>query len=248
MDASCTKKRPLDPSVINDQILDLFAGQSPTIVILEKDYLELKSEVGYWKAMHAKAVEREQSLKDKIKVLEGQIRDLKQRVFSKQNEKTGTKKGEGKSTSSNPKRPRGQQPGSEGHGLTERPDLAETQETVEFTEDPVCPECGKPYIPDGTCDSETIEVDVKAYKRIIRRSCVKQGCTCSGVPASITAPMPPKVIPKSPYAKFHLGSHTSDKISLFPTHQSSFESVRRTGSAHITWNSYGRFENTHAVV
>ncbi len=111
------KKRPLDPSVINDQILDLFAGQSPTIVILEKDYLELKSEVGYWKAMHAKAVEREQPLKDKIKVLEGQIRDLKQRVFSKQNEKTGTKKGEGKSTSSNPKRPRGQQPGSEGHGL-----------------------------------------------------------------------------------------------------------------------------------
>lgn len=95
MDASCTKKRPLDTSVINDQILDLFAGQSPATIILEKDYLELKSEVGYWKAMHAKAVKREQSLKDKIKVLEGQNRDLKKRVFSKQNEKTGTKKGEG---------------------------------------------------------------------------------------------------------------------------------------------------------
>jgi transposase len=199
MDASCTKKRSLDPSVINAQILDLFAGQSPTNIIFEKDYLELKSEVGYWKSMHAKAVKREQSLKDKIKVLQGQIRDLRQRVFSKQHEKPGTKKGEGNSTSSNPKRPRGQQPGSEGHGLTDRPDLLETHESVEFTEEPVCPECGKPYIPDGTCESETIEVEVKAYKRIIRRPCMKQGCTCSGVPASITAPMPPKVIPKSPY-------------------------------------------------
>ena len=199
MDASCTKKRPLDTSEINNQILDLFAGQSPTTIIFEKDYLELKWEAGYWKAMHAKAVEREQFLIDEIKVLEGQIRDLRHRVFSKQNEKTGTKKGEGNSTSSNPKRTRGQQPGSEGHGLTERPDLVETQETVEFMEDPVCPECGKPYIPDGTCESETIEVDVKAYRRIIRRPCMKQGCTCSGVPASITAPMPPKVIPKSPY-------------------------------------------------
>ena len=157
MDASCTKKRPSDTSVVNDQILDLFAEQSPVTIIFEKDYLELKSEVGYWKSMHAKAVKREQSLKDKIKVLQGQIRDLRQRVFSKQNEKTGTKKGEGKSTPSNPKRPRGQQPGSEGHGLTERPDLPESKESVGFTEEPVCPECGKPYIPDGTCESETIQ-------------------------------------------------------------------------------------------
>jgi transposase len=82
MDASCTKKRPLDPSAINDQILGLIAGQSPTTVIFEKDYLELKFEVGYWKALHAKAVEREQSLKDQIKILEGQIKDLKQRVPS----------------------------------------------------------------------------------------------------------------------------------------------------------------------
>jgi len=149
--------------------------------------------------MHAKAVEREQSLKDQIKVLEGQVRDLKQRVFSRQSEKSRVKKGEGKSISSNPKRPRGQQPGSEGHGLTERPDLPVTKESVEFTEHPACPECGKPYLPDGTCESESIEVEVKAHKRIISRPYMKKGCTCSGVPATITAPMPPKVIPKSPY-------------------------------------------------
>lgn len=198
MDASCIKKRTLETSAINNQVLDLFAGQSPSIIILENDFLELKSEVGFWKAMHAKAVEREKKLKDRIKVLEGENRDLRQRIFSKQNEKTGTKK-EGNSTSSNHKRPRGQQPGSEGHGLTERPDLRETKESVEFTKDPVCPACGKPYVPYGTCQSEIIEVEVKAHKRIISRPCMKQGCRCSGVPAAITAPMPPKVIPKSPF-------------------------------------------------
>jgi hypothetical protein len=43
--------------------------------------------------MHAKMVEREKLLIDRNKVLESKIRDLRQRVFSKPNEKNGPKKG-----------------------------------------------------------------------------------------------------------------------------------------------------------
>lgn len=205
MDASCKNIQPDATSLTGDQIFGLISGQSPLITIQQKEFLQLKSEVGYWKAMHAKALEREKLLKDRVKILEGQNRDLKDRLFSKKNEKTGgKKKGDRKKkdnnpTSTSPERKRGQQPGSKGHGFTGRPDLAETHESVEFSEYPICPKCGIPYIPDGTTESVKIEVEVKAHKRVISRPCVKKGCTCSGIPTKITAPMPSTVIPKSPY-------------------------------------------------
>ncbi len=149
--------------------------------------------------MHGKAVLREKKLKQTVEEKEGQIRDLRSRLFGSKSEKKSSTKDEGKSKSSNPKRPRGQQRGSKGHGRTERPDLPEKEELANFSEDPTCPNCGKPYIPDESKESEIFEVDVKAYKRKIIRCCMKKGCSCKGVPNTITAPMPPKVIPKSPY-------------------------------------------------
>ncbi|MCP4344322.1 MAG: hypothetical protein GY795_02210 [Desulfobacterales bacterium] len=138
-------------------------------------------------------------MKQTIKEHEGQIRDLKNRLFGKKSEKKKTSTSEGNLKPSNPKRPRGQQPGSKGHERTERPDLPEKKEDVKFPNVPICQNCGKPYIFGESKKAEIIEVEVKAYTRKIIRDCVKKGCSCKGVPNSITAPMPPKVLPKNQY-------------------------------------------------
>jgi transposase len=195
MKASCQESLPVYTPEINDQVIEI----SPQILISEKEYLELKSEVGYWQAMHKNAISREKKLKQTIKALEGKIRDLRNRLFGKKSEKKSSSSDKDKSKSPTSKRPRGQQRGSMGHGRTERPDLPEKEELANFSEDPICPNCGKPYVPDQSKEAEIFEVEVKAYKRKIIRCCMKKGCSCKGVPNTITAPMPPTVIPKSPY-------------------------------------------------
>ena len=199
MNASCQTLPSLYTPEICDQVIVVPIEKPPLILISEKEYLELKSEVGYWRAMHQKAILREKKQRQTIKEQEGQIRDLRSRLFGKRSEKKSSGKDEGGSKSSNSKRPRGQQLGSKGHGRTKRPDLPEKEEVANLPENPICSKCGEAYIPDESKEAEIIEVEVKAYTRKIIRCCMKKGCSCKGVPNTITAPMPPKVFPKSPY-------------------------------------------------
>jgi len=225
MDASCKKMLPEKPLVINVQAIDGLNESSPQILISEKEYLGLKTDVGYWRAMHAKTLVREKILQQTIKVLEGQIRDLRHRVFGKKGEKSTAIKD--KPENRNPKRSRGQQPGSKGHGLTPHPDLPEEKENVIFPETPICPECGKPYTcdEDGVKESIRYEVNVKAHVRKFNRQSMIKGCCCKGVPDTVTAPIPPNVIPKSPYGisiweailltKFHHSQPTNRLLNQY---------------------------------
>ena len=199
MPASHKKSLPLSTDEISDQVIDFPVAVPRRISITEKEYLELKCEVGYWRAMHEKAILRETILKQTVKEQEGKIRDLKGRLFGKKSEKKSSSKDENPTKPSTSKRPRGQQPGIKGHGRTVRPDLPQKEEPVNFSETPTCPNCGEGYILNESKESEIVEVEVKAYTRKIIRSCMKKGCSCKGVPNTITAPMPPRVIPKSPY-------------------------------------------------
>ncbi len=199
MNASHQKSPPLYTPEIYDQVIDL-PGEKPRLILIpEKEYLELKSEVGYWQAMHKKAILREKNLKETVKEQEGKIRDLRNRLFGKKSEKGSCDKNQGKIEPSTSKRPRGQQPGSKGHGRTAHPDLPQREETVNFPETPTCSKCGKHYITDESREAEIIEVEVQAYTRRIIRCCMKKGCSCKGVPDTITAPMHPTIIPNSPY-------------------------------------------------
>ena len=63
MTASHIKSLPLYTHEISDQVIDFPVEESRRIFILEKEYLGLKSEVGYWRAMHEKAILREKILK-----------------------------------------------------------------------------------------------------------------------------------------------------------------------------------------
>jgi transposase len=202
MNASCQKRLPLQPLRINPpQPVDRKNEPSVTVVILEKEYLGLKSAVGYWQAMHAKAIIREKILQQKIKEQEGQIRDLRHRIFGKKSEKPSAKEEKGNPKDPKPNRPRGQQPGSEGHGLTDHPNLPVKEEKAIFSEAPRCRVCEKHYIPDEDGEKESIryEVNVKAHVRRFKRQSMRKGCCCKGIADKLKAPIPANVIPRSPY-------------------------------------------------
>ena len=228
MNAACQQQAPFSPleSCGDTPLSELPIEISPQITISEKEYLSLKCELGYWRSMHEKALSRIDKLNRIIAHQKGKIRDLTNRLFGKKSEKKGSNKKDGEPKNTTPEeRDRGQQPGSEGHGRTERPDLPRVEEPVDFSEIPKCSECGTAYLFDGKKESEIIEVEVKAYTRVIKRSCMKKGCTCKGVPATVTAPMPPKVLPKSPYgisiwenvllSKFHYSQPTNRLLGQF---------------------------------
>ncbi len=172
------------------------------ITITKQEHIELKSQASYWKAQHDQVKIKLEKANQKISEYLGKIKDLKNRVFGKKTEK-------GKSTSENkdnpgtdPKRPRGQQQFSQGHGRTERPDLPVVPEEKDLPDaEKVCPNCGLPHRRNPALDehSDVIEVKVKAHIRRIHRPAYTPGCDCPNTPAIITAPPPPRLIPHSPY-------------------------------------------------
>ena len=66
-------------------------------------------------------------------------------------------------------------------------------------EERVCPCCGLPYVKNGSHDSETIEIEVKAHVRVIQRNRWRQSCTCASAPKEVSAPPVPRLFPHTPY-------------------------------------------------
>jgi len=194
MNTSC-QKESFVVGQNNDQVVDI----SPTVTLTRQEYLNLTRTAAYWKGQHKQAISREKILKRTIEELKAKIRNLNKRLFGKKSEKKSSGKKEGGIKPSTFKRPRGQQEGSKGHGRTLHPNLVSVVEPVDFPTTPRCPDCGALYVHDSSKESEIIEVEVKAYKRIIVRETLKKGCSCKAAPSLVTAPMPPKVIPKSQY-------------------------------------------------
>lgn len=172
------------------------------VAITQKELTRLKWEGRYWKAQHQRAIEREARLKKEIEQKEALIRDLRHRLFGKKSE-TGVSPGASKeSPEPPPKRPRGQQQGSPGHGRTPRPDLPVIEEHHELL-CKSCSQCGLPYLPfPGDEEADIVEIEVKAYRRRVCRKRYHKGCSCLSTtndPEIVVAPPPPKIIPKSPY-------------------------------------------------
>ena len=172
---------------------------------LQRENLEFRQQVGYWKSRYRDALLRIAALEQKIEQLEGEKRQLQADLFGRRSE---TKPLNDRSNhlddpqddSQHPKRKRGQQP--ENHG-PQRRDYSQLPVREEFLELPpeqcVCPDCGQPLrLRSDTEDSEQIEIDVRAYRRKFRRRRYERTCTCEGS-RTLTAPPPPKLIPKGRY-------------------------------------------------
>jgi transposase len=170
----------------------------------KQESIELKAQAKYWEAQHAKVKAENEALKQEIALKDAKIKDLQNRLFGKKSEKGSARKSEKAPGKCPSKRKRGQQPGSRGHGRTSRPNLPVVGEQSDLAEDKqCCPICGLPYGRNPALDehSDVIEVEVKAHIRRIRRPAYTRnpGCTCAGTPAILTAPPPPRLIPRSPY-------------------------------------------------
>ena len=97
-------------------------------------------------------------------------------------------------------RSRGQQRGAPGHGHTQRPGLEERTEEHNPPEDErVCFCCGKSYATIGAEISPLVEIDVKVYKRVIRRPRWRRTCDCASSPREVSAPPAPRLFRNTPY-------------------------------------------------
>ena len=164
-----------------------FIGQAEHIEILEKKYTE--------------ALIRENKLQEEVQKLRSQVADLQRRHFGTSSEKLKptTTSPEG-TPDTQPSKKRGGQPGQNGHGRTKQPSSLPVLNEIIPVGVCACEQCGKVYkILNSYEESDVIEIHVKAHIRRIQREKAIATCNCKGNKKIITAPIPPKLIPKSPY-------------------------------------------------
>jgi transposase len=165
---------------------------------LRLQVVDLRQQANYWRAQHQRAVQREAALVEQVQQLQGEIRELKRRLFGRKSETSASSHPQREPTPQGPSRSRGQQRGSQGHGRRDHDHLPTAHEPCTLPEDQrCCPDCGEPYqeIP-GTKDGHIFEVQVRAHRRVYHRHRYRRVCQCPGQPAIITASPPDKVIRK----------------------------------------------------
>jgi len=169
---------------------------------LERENLELRQQAGYWKSRHRDAMARIGELEHQVEQLRGQKRQLQADLFGRRSETTALRDrsndlDDPQDDTQLSQRKRGQQPGNPGPKRRDYSCLPAREEFVELPhEQCVCPACGQPFrLRSDTEDSEQIEIDVCAHRRVIHRRRYERTCTCQGN-RTRTAPPPPKLIPK----------------------------------------------------
>lgn len=185
----------------------------------------------------AAAAQREKAQQESIAELEAKVRLREQQLFGKKNEQ----KGKSETEKGREKRSRGQQRGAKGHGRQRCDELAteETEVALPATEQ-CCASCKLPFGQlSATEDSEQIEIDVRAYRRVFRRHRYARRCECPGQPAIVTAPKPAELIPRGLYGisvwvtilldKFHFQRPTYRLLQDLQTHGLSLSQGTLTG-------------------
>jgi transposase len=170
---------------------------------LRRENSELRQQVGYWKAQHARAVHRAEHLEAEVENLRGENRKLQDQHFGRKSEKSSTGdrsnhlEGESDDRDSSGPRKRGQRKDRPGPPRRDYSHLPVVDDLRELPEDQrICPQCGAALSPSNTEDSEQIEIEVRPYRRRIRRRRYQRTCTCSNCPRTVTATPAPKLIPK----------------------------------------------------
>ena len=163
-----------------------------------RENLALRCQRGYWEKQHQRAREREEKLKEEIEELKARIRYLEKELYGGKTEKSAGVSEQGSKKEQAEKKPRGHQAGAAGHGRRSYEHLPVVEEVYELDEEQRrCPVCGLAYqeFP-GTEDSEEIEIEVRAYRRRIRRRRYTPSCRCGAGPGILTADGPAKLIPR----------------------------------------------------
>ena len=159
----------------------------------------MRRQARYYRRMHGKAVEREQRLKNELQAARAKLKELRQRLRERWARRSGSEKrtrSAGGTEAAAPRR-RGQQPGAPGHGRRQHAHLPVQVEAHDVDlERRRCPACGDEYRSHGSEDCEQLEIEVRAYRRVIKRRRYRRSCQCAAAPALSTAPAVPRLIPK----------------------------------------------------
>jgi len=210
------------------------------VTLTKQEHIQLKSDAHCWKTQHRKAVDRAQRserqhgrvvqelqeraaqteavLRSELEVARALIRDLQKRLFGGKSERS--KSCERQSPEGECHARRGQQRGAPGHGRTMQPHLPERHEFVEIDK-PQCPRCGLGLTSfPSTEDSEVIEIEVKAYRRLIHRRRYVATCKCGCLAGVVTAAPPARLINRG---KFGMSVWTTVLLDKFmygrPSHR-----------------------------
>jgi transposase len=218
MSASLVEQIPVDEQL--QSLTTLVEQLRQEVGELRRENAELRCEVGYWKSRHADAVKRNVKLQAELDQARAEIRQLKAERFGKQSEKQSTTDRsndlDDPQQQAAPKKKRGQQPNRPAPKRRDYSHLPAREKQVDVPDgQKVCACCGKPLADLGQSDaSEQIEIETIIYRRVIRRQRYRRTCECRDQPRTATAPLPPKLLPKSIYGtslwihllleKFHL--------------------------------------------
>ena len=214
-------------------------------------FLQARQQAGYYRALFAAAKKREAELQARIAHLEAENRSLKQRLFGSKSETrhspdhlTGSPASDPLAEDASPSpeeaspsapstvspRRRGQQ---KGRKIPARRDYSHlpllTEERSLPPEKACCSCCGQPFAPAGfEEDSSLIEIEVKAYRRRIRRRRYFRRCSCPGQPLILAAPVVPRVLPHSQFGisvwvqllldKYHYARPTAKQLDDLRSH------------------------------
>ena len=170
--------------------------------------------------MHARAVERNTKLQAELDQAKAEIRQLKAERFGKQSEKqSATDRSndlDDPQQKAAPKKKRGQQPGRPAPKRRDYSHLPAREEQIDLPDDAkgLIAVASRWKISASDDASEQIEIETIVYRRVVRRKRYRQTCDCRDRPRTVTAPLPPKLLPKSIYGtslwihllleKFHL--------------------------------------------
>ncbi len=194
----CGPRREVELSALVEKLLGEVAE-------LRDEVATLRQQAGYWKAMFEQAKRKNEKLQKEIDTLRAENRQLKDRLFAAKSEKKSSKDRsnglDDPKTVNTPRRARGHQPGASGPQRRAHSHLPVVEEEIELPSDETaCPKCGKPAAEmSETEDSEVIELEVRAHRRKIRRKRYRRTCDCHNELQTLTAPAPPKLIPKGRY-------------------------------------------------
>jgi transposase len=145
--------------------------------------------------LRGQAAQTEAALRAELELAQAKVRDLQKRLFGRKSERRSGSEAQSRAAGAS----RGHQRGAPGHGRAMQPELSARVELVEL-DCPHCPSCGRALgkFP-GTEDSEVLEIEVQAYRRVIRRQRYRPLCDCGCVPGIVTAPAPARLIERGKY-------------------------------------------------
>ena len=192
---------------------------SEHVTLSKQEHIELVMQAHYFKSLHeravaraawredryrrvlrqlkAKSAQREAALQAELQAAHAKIRDLQQRLFGRQSERHKGDQRQGQGVGAHA--PRGHRRGVPSHGRSMQSNLPARHEFIDLPA-PQCPQCGLSLRPfPGTEDSEVLEIEVQAYRRVIHRKRYTPTCHCGCLPGIVSAPPPARLINRGKY-------------------------------------------------